>query len=411
MIIDFSIENFMSIKEKIEFSMEATGTSGLKKNTFDTSKNKYLKSSVIYGGNATGKTNILRSLTFAGNLVVNSHNFNISNKIPNRIPYMLDTESFDKPTKFEINFIYEKIKYKYCFSCNNEKIIEEYLYYYPNEKETLVFTRKNTTDYEFNYKDRKDQEIIKKQMISNVLYVSRATQLGHEITKNVYNFFNNLVVNFSLAPVVLNWQNYTLKSIYDNKGLKKEILEVLSRGDFGGINDIIITKKKGVIKNIIVENNAIKQQDAEGEIYEAQFIHDNENGRHSFNLGQESAGTQKMFSMLGPIFDVLNNGKIMIVDELEASLHPFISKFIVKMFSSKHNKKNAQLIFSTHDINLIDNELFRKDQIYFCEKKPNSNTKLISMAEYDIRQDANFYKAYINGKIGGIPFTDETYVE
>ena len=190
-----------------------------------------------------------------------------------------------------------------------------------------------------------------------------------------------------------------------------EILEVLSRGDFGGISDIIITKKKGISRNIIIEDKGIKHEEFEEDVYEAQFVHGIGKNKYVFNMGQESSGTQKMFSMLGPIFDILANGKVMIVDELESSLHPFISKFIVKMFSSKHNKKNAQLIFSTHDINLIDNELFRKDQIYFCEKKPNSNTELVSMAEYDIRQDANFYKAYVNGKIGGIPFTDETYVE
>ncbi len=407
MIIDFSIENYLSIREKIVFSLKATGSNKLFKNIIDVDdKTKLVKSVAIYGANASGKSNLIKGLLFMWKMVVSSHNFNVNEKIP-QTPFKLDNISKEKPSKFEINFIQKGIRYRYGFSCNKEEFIEEYLYYWPKGKESLIFKRDKKNKFTFNTNE-KQQKTIEKQMISNTLYLSRATQLGFEKTKPVYEFFKeNLIININ--PIA--WHEYTVNSIYKNPKLRDKIIEIMKRADFGGINDITVEKGKGKIKEIQFDARGVSQRDLENDILDIKFVHDIKNKHIPLNLAEESLGTQKTFAILGPLFDILENGKIAVIDEIGSSLHPRIIQFLIRLFSSRHNKKNAQLIFTTHNPTLLNNELFRKDQFYFVEKEPNESTKITSLKDYDIRQDADFEKAYIEGRFGANPFVDETYVE
>ncbi len=387
MLIDFSIENFRSIKDKITFSLETVG--GMKRLSKNITKSSppLIKSAVIYGANASGKSNLIKGLFFIWQMVATSYGFNAYSKIP-RIPYKFDKNSIKNPSKFEINFIHNNIKYRYGFSCTEEKITEEYLYYSPKGKESLIFKRDKKNQFVFK-PDIPKQKLFEKQTTPNVLYVSRATQLGYEKTKEVFEFFlNSLIININPT-----WRQYTLKNAYENPELRREITNILQKSDFGGISEILIKKER------------------EDNIYDIKFIHNVNDRKISLDSSEESAGTQKTLDMLGPLLDILEKGHIAIIDELETSLHPEIARFIIKLFSSKHNKKNAQLIFSTHNVALLDSELFRKDQVYFCEKELNKTTKLISLSEFDIRQDANFEKAYREGRLGAVPFIDKTYMD
>ena len=408
MIIEISIENYLSVKDKVTLSLESSSSKKLSQNLIELSKDdNLLKSVVIYGANASGKSNIIKSVLFLWNMVKNSHNFNVDTKIP-RLPFKLDETYLEKPSKFEVIFIHKNIKYKYGFSCTNDKIIDEYLFYWPHGREALIFSRKDTTKYEFK-SDKRRQDIIKPQMNNNVLYLSRATQLGYEKTRNAYEFIvNNIVINIS--PL---WQDITIKKIFENQDLKNRIIEVLKKADFGGIVDVKVDKKKGQLQGIEFKFgkegpsfNPLKPQ--EQDVYNVKFQHKTKNGHLiDFLIHEESLGTQKFFSMLGPIFDILESGKIAIIDELESSLHPNIIKFLVKLFHSKYNR-NAQLIFTTHNTSLLGNELLRRDQIYICTKEPNKNTILTSLLDFDLREDADFERAYLNGRVGGLPFIDET---
>ena len=238
MIIDFSIENYLSIREKVVFSLEATGSNKLSKGVINfNNKKRLVKSMAIYGANASGKSNLMKGLLFMWNMIVNSHKFNVGEKIP-RIPFKLDNVSAKKPSKFEINFIQKEVRYKYGFSCNDEEFIEEYLYYWPKGKKSLIFKRNKKNRFTFNT-DETQQKIIEKQMILNTLYLSRATQLGFEKTKPVYEFFvKNLVIYISHSRLYES----TVNSIYNNQKLRNKIIEFLQRADFGGIDDIIIKK-------------------------------------------------------------------------------------------------------------------------------------------------------------------------
>ncbi len=411
MIIEISVENFLSIKDKLVLSLDSSSSNKLPDNLINLdNKEALLKSIVIYGANASGKSNLIKAIYFMWNMIRISHSFNINNKL-GCTPFRLDSKLKDKPSKFEILFIINKVKYKYGFSCNQNKIIDEYLYYWPKGRISLIFDRKTTTSYEFSNETKSQQELIKKQMNDNVLYLSRATQLGFEKTKPIYEFIiNNIVVNYNPS-----WANFTIRKIFEDPSLKKEIIEVLQSTDFGGIEDIIITKDKRKVTNFELKLDnaiAINPSESEEDFYDIKFIHkDKNNNSIEFNFNEESDGTKRALSLLGPLFDILEQGKTVFIDEFELRLHPNITRFLVRLFNSKRNKKNAQIVFTTHDTTLLDNKLFRRDQIYLCSKKPNQGTELNSYLDYDLRESTDFEKAYFTGRVGGLPFIDETILE
>lgn len=407
MIVEISIGNFLSIKDKVTLSLESGKSQANPQNLIELTPEKVvtlsespgmslLKSAAIYGPNASGKSNLIKAVLFLWSLVKSSHSFNVDAKIA-RIPYKMNQSYLKKPSTFEINFIHKTIRYLYGFSCTEDKIVEEYLHYWPKGRESLIFRRKDTEEYQFNA-DKEQQETIRKQMNPNVLYLSRATQLGYEKTKGPYEFIvNHLVINYSPQ-----WAGYTLEKISSDQRLKEKIIDILQRTDFGGIVDIEVKKTRH-------NEFEFRFEKGEHDVMEAKFVHKSEEGKPvALEFNEESAGTQKALSMLGPVFDILDNGKVAFIDELESSLHPSITQFIVKLFHSKHNRTNAQLIFTTHDVTLLDNELLRRDQIYLCTKKPNQQTKLASFLDYDLRESTRFERAYLAGRVGGIPHIDET---
>ncbi|MDI6738616.1 MAG: ATP-binding protein [Nanoarchaeota archaeon] len=409
MIIEISIENYLSIKDKVTISMESSASKKLLQNLLE--PNKLLKTAVIYGANASGKSNLIKGVFFIYNLVKNSHMFNIDMKIPLRLPFKLDEDSLNKPSRFEILFIYKDINYKYGFSCNDDKIIDEYLFYWPKGRESQIFNRTKTKEFDFTI-DKKQQDLIKSQMNDNVLYLSRATQLGYDKTKEAYEFIvKNVAINYGPS-----WADFTIKKLHEDPKLKDKIIDILKKADFGGISDLEVIKKKGKVQGFEFkidkgETTFVPIKEKEEDIYDIQFQHKIKNGKPAyFSMSEESNGTEKTLSMLGPIFDILESGKTAFIDELELNLHREITKLIVKLFYSKMNK-GAQLIFTTHDTSLLSNEIFRRDQIYICSKEPNSNTLVKSYLDYDLRETSDFEKAYINGRVGGIPFIDESILE
>jgi hypothetical protein len=402
MLLDFSVENFLSIDKKIVLSLDCGSGKKLLENIIVLDKrSKVIKSAAIYGANASGKSNIVKAVFFVWDMVLNSSKFNVDTKIQ-RVPFKLNEDTVEKPSKFDIRFIKNGIKYQYGFSCDEDRIIEEHLYYSPKGKKSVVFERTETDKYRFT-DDVDKQELLGKQTIKNTLYLSRATQLGYEKTREAYDFFaNDLIINYSPQ-----WTEYTLRRIIEDPILKQKVLDILQKADFGGIENIKVRKKE---KKQVSD---MPSRDVSVESYEVKFTHTKSlgNGKTEeveFDITEESEGTKKTLALLGHLFDILDNGKVAFLDEFEQSLHPAITKFLVRLFHSRHNKNNAQLIFTTQDAALLDNRLFRKDQLYLCLKEPNKNTQLVSLLDYDLRQDADFEKAYLGGRLGGIPLIDET---
>jgi len=406
MILEISVENYLSIREKITLSLEATATKKLRENVSRIRDNDILKTAAIYGPNASGKTNIIKAIVFLWNMVKKSHTFNIDNLIP-IVPFKLDEASISKPSRFEIIFIVKGIRYKYGFSCDEKKVIDEYLHYWPKGRLAVIFSRKKTDEFEFRTQISR-QKLIEKQMTKNSLYLSRATQLGYEKTKDAYNFIvNSITVNQYVGITE------AIERIRKDPLLRDRIISTLKRIDFGGIENIKTEKKKGKSSEIkfkidkgdfSIENS--KSQDVD--ITLVKTIHLMKSGKTAeFDLEEESDGTRKSIFMLVYIFETLEKGGAMFIDELESSLHPDICKFLVRMFNDGKNKK-SQFVFTTHNTNLLDNRIFRRDQIYICSKRPNENTILESLSDYDFREESNFENIYLSGRVGGVPNIDES---
>ena len=414
MIIEFSVENFRSFKDRVTFNMDSSSSKKISQNLINLDGgNNLLKSAVIYGANSAGKSNLIKAIDFMKGMVMNSHTFNVNSKIPFVVPFKLSKATQNKPSKFELIFLCDGKTYRYGFSCNSTKVFEEYLFEKSTKKEKLVFSRDNTKKFKFGI-DAEKQELYKSQTIDNTLYISRATQLGYDKTKNIYDYFSeNIIVNLNLTNVnTSNWIDYTLAKIEDNSKFKDKILDILMKADFGGIENIRITKQKVPAKKVTFSFSNVdpnfESTDGFDDIYKVQTMHRTDDGIIVYlDLNDESEGTKKTLFILGPLLNIMEENKVLFIDELDSSLHPEITRMIVKLFNSKQNK-SGQLIFTTHDTTLLDNELFRKDQIYFFSKDQNHFTTLSSLLDYDIRQDIDFERAYLNGRIGGVPFIDET---
>lgn len=423
MLIEFNIENFRSIKEELTFSMVSTKDNSFENNLIKTEVLKgdsLVKSAVLYGANASGKTNVLMALNELRKLVLTSHKNQKGDEIP-FYPFRLDKLFLKKPTKLSVTFIKDGIKYIYGISYDKEKIINEYLYDFPKNHKKIIFMRKNTNEYRFinDAKEKEKEKFISVRLLDNVLFLSKATQEKLEIVSPAFDWFkDNLRIILSTDNQDL--PNATIEMLEKDNN-KKIILKAIYETDVG-IDDVLVTMKKFELSNILkgkspkvkelilamiedigVENsNKIK-------IPEIRMLHNNV----PFDLVEESDGTQRMFSLIGPWIDALKNGRVLVVDEIDTKLHPKLNEFLIKLFHDEtQNKKNAQLIITTHNTNLLDiQDIFRRDQIWFTEKNSKTGaTDLYSLVEFSPRKDKNIERGYLAGKYGAIPYITDSKI-
>lgn len=399
MLIEFSIENFRSIRERITLSLVSSSDKSLDYNLIKTDiseKDCFLRSEVIYGANASGKSNIVSAFKFLKELVENSHNNQKDTKIKIS-PFKLDANYSSEPSKFEVVFIKKNTKYVYGVSVTNEKIIDEYLYHYPKGSRALLFMRSNTIDYKFTV-DKYDQEFFSRKTLENVLYLSRSTQLAYKKTSEAFDWFKDklkVITSEDLIPST----KFTIEMLNQDNNLKKNVLNALIEADLG-IDDLSL---------IPVFDNSGNLMNHDVRTIHTAFRGKNNEFKVPFEFHEESDGTQKMFALIGPWIEALSNGHTLIVDELDTKLHHFLNVFLIKLFHDPtQNKNNAQLIFTTHNTNLLNLDLFRRDQIWFTEKNPDTgSTDLYSLLEFSPRKDKNIQKGYLAGRYGAIPFISE----
>lgn len=393
MLIQFSVENYLSIKDKVVLSLLASRDNEHPEHLIlDGSKN-YLKSAVIYGANASGKSNVLNAFWFMVNYVLTSHNQQVHKAIE-RSPFKFDKETPARPSSFEVIFTANGIRYAYGFSVTDKAVVEEYLYYYPNGRQALIFERKDTTDFRFTV-DIDEQNTLKDRTSANKLYLSVAS-------------------NWSYAKVipVLEWfascQIITKNSVADAYGLEAEqlkdddyrrvIASMLRVADFGiqslqvRDSDPIPSQHSDIFTNIDAVHTV---QDIEGNT-----------SSYTLNMTEESDGTNSYFKLIGIVKKALDQGTLLVADEMDAHLHPLLTKHLVSLFNSaEFNPNGAQLIFTSHNTNLLDLDVLRRDQIWFTEKdEQTAATDLFSLYDFSIRKDAKVEKGYLIGRYGAIPF-------
>lgn len=414
MLLEFSVKNFLSFKDKITFSMEAATGSENEENIIIENNEKILKTTALYGANASGKTNLIKAFTAVIMMVRMSNNRQIGEKLMQMESFAFDEETKNKPCEFETVFISNGNKYIYGFVANKDKIYEEYLYQYFSAKATRIFERTNCNDYKFLQSDEGKLNAIKEKNTDNKLFLATATTWNYDKTKDAYLWFAQNIETYTGGSFL---NDYAIESFSndENEELKKFTLKLLEEADIVIKDFSVEIEERDVDSNLLMllknlnmptPTNQQKQRDVK--IRMVHEVKDNNNIIKSYdlNLINESSGTQILFSFAPILKNVFENGKILVIDEIERSLHPSLVEMIIKFFhNSEINKGNAQLIFNTHDTNLLSLEIFRRDQIWFAEKNPEKGaTDLYPLDDFPVRKTENIQKGYLNGRYGAIPF-------
>ncbi len=416
MLIEFSVENFMSIKDKVTLSMLAGKDKENDNNIFSKDKDRLLKSIAIYGSNASGKSNIFKAMTAAIILIRKSSGRQINEKLLEIVPFKFDKDSKNKPTKFEFIFYTNGIRYVYGFSADVNKVYDEYLYQYLSAKPSMIFERKNTNEYKFTQNEEKELNSIKDKNTENKLLLATATTWNYGKTREAYMWFANSIDTYSDYETL---QNQVLEKFDNDKdgSLKKFTINLLREAEIN-INDYNIktenmTKDDMVafIHDPVIQSILKNSSDVNGvsrTVLTAHEIEDKEEGniQYLLNMQEESLGTQNLFFLSPILKETFEQGKVAVIDEIDRSLHPMLVRYIVELFHNpKVNIHNAQLLFNTHDTNLLSLDIFRRDQIYFVEKDySKGTTELYSLDEFSVRKQENIRKGYLQGRYGSIPF-------
>lgn len=411
MLIEFSVKNFLSFKDKVTLSMEKGNGDENLDNIILNNNVDLLKVAAIYGANASGKSNILKALTCAILMVRNSSLIPVGGKWNFIKPFLFDEVSKKKPSEFEFIFIANGIKYRYFFSADAGKVYDEVLDAYYSQKPTNIFTRSKTNIYEFN-NDKNKLESLSTNNTENKLFLSTATTWNYNKTKDAYLWFDNAIDTYD------SFNNIADEDLIDysngKENLKEFALKLLSEADIL-IKDITVDYEEKEMDSTMVDmlvsplaktNEKFKVKNVNIEL-EHEVI-DDSNKKHTYKLNftEESSGTRVLFAFAPFLKRAFERTKVIVVDELERSMHPSLVEFIVKLFNNKEiNKANSQLIFTTHATNLLNLELLRRDQIWFIEKNfKNGVSDLYPLDSFSVRKDENIQKGYINGRYGAIPF-------
>jgi len=412
MLIGFTVGNYRSFKEKVTLSMVAANIKsepGLENvdenNVFSAGKLNLLKSAVIYGANASGKSNLIRAIHFIRNLVLHSSKeAQAGEEISIANFRLVENYEEESPCFFEMVFILEGKKYRYGFEASPKSIHREWLFYTPTTRETKLFKRENGKI--LIARVFPEGKALEEKTRDNALFLSVVAQFNGPISSKILEWFRN--TNAVNGLEIASHINYPINCL-NQDNCKNAVLQFIKELDLSikeislekvTINDEEIPKdipdevKKAILETplIVTEHN---KYDDQGNIKGTRKLELYEN---------ESEGTKKLFALSGRIVKALQNGNALLIDEFEARLHPLIARNIIQLFNSpKTNPNNAQLIITVQDTTLLDKELFRRDQIWFLEKDRSESSHLYSLAEFE-RNDASYQKNYIRGKYGAIPY-------
>lgn len=417
-LVQFSLKNFLSFMDKETFVFFNSTDESLKENLLEIESEKFTLSpvSAVYGANASGKTNLLKAIGFLKFLIITTSSRRVNEPIP-FLPFKLTQ---NEPTTFEVIFISEGIRYGYFTTFNQEKVLVEGLYTYPKGKQKKVFEREYLNEkYTYSY-SREYQSVLKDietKSLPNKFFLSTVAEWSElpEIKNSIDFFENKVIINTDyLNP---NWQHYTAEQLEKNEELKDMFLKLLQEVNptIKNIKSKVIRKKMNLEEFPSELPIELKLLMGKGESIQTDIKIIYAKEELVLDLSEESRGIQKLFEIGGPLLDILLKGEILIFDELETSLHPLLARKIVELFiNKKYNKKGAQLLFSTHDTNLLDLNFLRRDQIWITEKgkETNYSTKLVCLSQIKgIRKDENIQKGFLQGKYTKVPFLTGSHID
>jgi len=416
MLIEFTSRNFLSIREEATLSLvKARGDELADTNSFHADalgQADLLRSAAIYGANAAGKSNLVKALKTMQNTVLNSASKSQAGEKLPVTPFLLDETSAMEACEFEVTFISDGVRYQYGFAATAEKVTEEWLLAYPKglpqrwierafDPETQRYTwggMGKLTGSKQTWQDATRE---------NALFLSTAIQLNNQQLKPVFNWFADMLHVAGLG----GWHEEFTIELCEKDQTRQDVVAFLKAADVD-IEDIALEKEQFDPSSLPEDMpDAIKQEIEERykdkQIVNVKTAHAIAGGRKVLlDMDAESDGTQKLFALAGPWLDTLEHGYVLIIDELHDNLHPLMVQFLIKLFNnSETNPKNAQLIFTTHDTSILSQEVFRRDQVWFCEKGKEQNTRLYPLTDFSPRKGVeNLERGYLSGRYGALPY-------
>lgn len=377
MVLLFRLNNIFSFRDETTLDLQAAKIQtekgkALSGNMFPAAGGQVLKSVSVFGANASGKSNVIKGIKACVDMIRTSHTYN-ENTIFAVAPFKFD--GYDKnPSSFFVRFIIDGIEYEYSFSMTRTDILTEHLFYYPKGRRSLVFSRDESKGpdkkniYEFKQAIKRPMDVAANTS-RKTLFISRASQMDRDIAKRVFRFFSE--------DVVLDYKESAMPIDSFMKTRKEQILEILNTAD----SDIV---------DIRIQGNALKT-----------FHKGNPDIAFDFDT-EESEGTKTLFQMMLSMIDIIRNGRTLLIDEIDTSLHPHLVEYIINLFN---NSDNAQLIYTTHNTHLLNTDFQRRDQVYFVNKREEGCSDLYSLYDFkDFRDTFDMEKAYLQGRFDAVPY-------
>lgn len=426
MLVEFSVSNFRSIRSRQTLSMVASSDTDHIKRNVSSVKDKevrLLRSVVIYGPNASGKSNLLRALETLRQLVQNSAtSFQEGQRIP-VTPFLFSKAAAEQPSEFEIIFIADdSVRYHYCCVVRPERVIKEWLVAYPQGRAQRWFEREyvpetNSQRWWFGPSfraERAERKVWQDFTRDNALFLSTAIQLNNAQLRPAFTWITQKLI--VLVPGVDLNPFLSFDLLRQDSG-QEQIMRFIRAADIGidrlelKEEDLAMPPPTGVLPpgamrvhfEVGLPPGALPPPQKRVRVV-AWHKRTDSKEEVPLDMNDESDGTQKLFEFTGGWLRALEWGASLFVDELDRSLHPHMTRFLVGLFHSRKNEKNAQLIFTTHDTTLLDTELLRRDQIWFIEKDKQKSSRLYSLLEYSPRKDEALERGYLKGRYGAIPF-------
>lgn len=415
MLLQFSVENYMSFREKAILSLEPSKDREHQENINKKGNYKALKVIATFGANAAGKTNLSKAMTFAL-ILIRSSNTRQVNQPLGIVPFKFSSETAAKPSKFEFQFVAsDNKKYIYGFSADNTKIYEEYLYRFGSRKPTKIFERKTDGSFEFTAREKNSLFPLTQMNTPNKFFIATATMWNAQSTKIPLEWLSSGIDTYTDLNVL------TQDSVMSYQGEQSQDYihfaeKIMGEADIN-ISRIDVKVKKipispnimPLLPGIMVDGQLIQpQEQTQLEVKTYHEVIDENNGSkntYTLSLTEESQGTQMLFNFSPLLKRVLDEGKTIVIDEVDKSLHPAVVKYIINLFRNEGiNKNNAQLIVTTHDTSLLNLNIFRRDQIYLVQKdRKTAESIMYSLDEYSVRKGENIEKGYLLGRYGAVP--------
>lgn len=418
MLVEFRTKNFRSLRDEQVLSLVASADKTLMGiHTLATGVKAaphLLRSAVVYGANASGKSNLIKALQYMRGVVLESATVIQPSQTYDRLqPFKLDNDSAGKPTEFEVTFILNGTRYQYGFAMTAQRIVSEHLLVYKAFKPQRWFERHfdETSErdvYEFGPSLKGAKNLWEGATRANALFLSMAVQLNSEALRPVFDWFANRLVIFNEQSPL---NPGTTVQMLQQKDQHRVICDFLTSADIS-IADVDVVTRRVTGQGITIDLATGKREfgPVENEINELKFLHATEQGKAVFDLADESSGTRNLLFLAGPVMDILRKGLTLVVDELDTSLHTLLVQALVRLFHQPAvNTGGAQLVFTTHDTSLLDAYgLFRRDQIWFVEKRKDQSSNLYALLEFSPRKNEAIERGYLQGKYGALPFLSQS---